>query len=133
MTLDKIAKKFAQKLADLEFSSPTYYCYNPLEYAYRPAKSYCDKYGTRDSEIDGNAIIIKLSEIYLIRAEALVKKNPQNLTLALADLNVVRQRALPAKPYSLAEIPNLDAFINVLIEENKRELGFEGHQWFTMV
>ncbi|MRX38637.1 RagB/SusD family nutrient uptake outer membrane protein [Flavobacterium sp. LC2016-23] len=108
---------------------------DPRSYKYYDSgkEVYCDKYGTRDSEIDGNAIIIKLSEIYLIRAEALAKKNPQDLTLALADLNVVRQRALPAKPYTLADIPNPDAFVNVLIEENKRELGFEGHQWFTMV
>ncbi|MBO9586545.1 MAG: RagB/SusD family nutrient uptake outer membrane protein [Flavobacterium sp.] len=108
---------------------------DPRSYKYYDSgkEVYCDKYGTRDSEIDGNAIIIKLSEIYLIRAEALAKKNPQNLTLALADLNVVRQRALPAKPYALIDVPDLDAFVSVLIEENKRELGFEGHHWFTIV
>lgn len=108
---------------------------DPRSYKYYDSvkEVYCDKYGTRDSEIDGNAIIIKLSEIYLIRAEALAKKDPQSLTLALADLNVVRQRALPAQPYTLADVPNLDAFVNILIEENKRELGFEGHQWFTLV
>lgn len=108
---------------------------DPRSYKYYDSRKevFCDKYGTRDSEIDGNAIIIKLSEIYLIRAEALAKKTPQDLTSALADLNVVRQRALPSKPYTLAQIPNLDAFVTILIEENKRELGFEGHQWFTIV
>ncbi|WPO76993.1 RagB/SusD family nutrient uptake outer membrane protein [Flavobacterium sp. KACC 22761] len=108
---------------------------DPRSYKYYDSgkQVYCDKYGTRDSEIEGNAIIIKLSEVYLIRAEALAKKNPQNLSLALADLNVVRQRALPTKPYTLASVPNLDAFVSILIEENKRELGFEGHQWFTLV
>lgn len=51
MTIDKIVKKFAAKLADLEFTLPTYYCYNPLEYAYQPAKSYCDKYGKGQKEV----------------------------------------------------------------------------------
>lgn len=94
---------------------------------------YVDKYGTNDSQIDNNSIIIKLSEIYLIRAEALAKKNPNNLTLALADLNVVRTRALPSKPFTLIDVPNLNAFITVLLDESGRELGFEGHRWFSIV
>ncbi|MBW4359929.1 RagB/SusD family nutrient uptake outer membrane protein [Flavobacterium taihuense] len=94
---------------------------------------YVDKYGTNKNVIDGNSIIIKLSEIYLIRAEALAKKTPNDLTLALADLNVIRKRALPSKPYTITDVPNLDAFITILLDENGRELGFEGHKWFSLV
>jgi hypothetical protein len=108
---------------------------DPRSYKYYDSgkEVFCDKYGTRDSEIDGNAIIIKLSEMYLIRAEALAKKNPQDLTAALADLNVVRQRALPAKPYIITDVPNLDTFVTILLSENAREFGFEGHYWFDIV
>ena len=94
---------------------------------------YVDKYGTNKNQIDGNSIIIKLSEMYLIRAEALAKKTPNDLTLALADLNVVRKRSLPSKPFTIADAPNLDAFITILLDENGRELGFEGHKWFSLV
>jgi len=94
---------------------------------------YVDKYGTNKNQIDGNSIIIKLSEMYLIRAEALAKKNPGDLTLALADLNVVRKRALPSMPFTLADVPDFDAFVTVLLDESARELGFEGHTWFGLV
>ena len=94
---------------------------------------YVDKYGTNKNQIDGNSIIIKLSEMYLIRAEALAKKTPNDLTLALADLNMVRKRSLPSKPFTIADAPNLDAFITILLDENGRELGFEGHKWFSLV
>jgi starch-binding outer membrane protein, SusD/RagB family len=105
-----------------------------FRYFYRAGRPvFVDKYGANNREIDGNSIIIKLSEIYLIRAEALAKKTPTNLTLALADLNVVRRRALPTRPFTLADIPNYDAFVTVLLDESGRELGFEGHRWFSIV
>jgi hypothetical protein len=94
---------------------------------------FVDKYGSRDSEIDANSIIIKLSEIYLIRAEALAKKNPTDLTAALSDLNIVRTRSLPSKPILVTDVPNFDAFVNILLSERARELGFEGHRWFDVI
>lgn len=94
---------------------------------------FVDKYGTRDSEIDGNSIIIKLSEIYLIRSEALARKNQANLTTALSDLNTVRTRALPTKPILITDVPNFDTFVDILLSERGRELGFEGHRWFDVV
>lgn len=94
---------------------------------------FVEKYGSRDSEIDANAIIIKLSEIYLIRAEALAAKNQADLTAALSDLNVVRTRALPSKPILPADVPDFDTFVNILLSERARELGFEGHRWFDVI
>jgi starch-binding outer membrane protein, SusD/RagB family len=118
-----------------DYFEPMDYDNDPRSYRYYDDGKvvYCDKYGTNKNQIDGNSIVIKLSEMYLIRAEALAKKNPSDLTLALADLNVVRKRSLPSKPFTLADTPNLDAFVTILLDENGRELGFEGHKWFSLV
>ncbi len=94
---------------------------------------YVDKYGTSDNDVEGNAIILKLSEMYLIRAEARARQTPTNLTTALDDLNEVRTRSLPSQPILEADIPDYDAFVDALIEERARELAFEGHRWFDIV
>ena len=108
---------------------------DPRSYLYYDNGKYVfvDKYGTSDAAIDGNAIIIRFSELYLIRAEALAKLTPQDLTLAVADLNVVRTRSLPSQPITMADVPNYEAFVTTLLEESGRELGFEGHRWFAIV
>ncbi|WP_077376517.1 RagB/SusD family nutrient uptake outer membrane protein [Flavobacterium sp. A45] len=118
-----------------DFFEPMDYDNDPRSYRYYDDGKvvYVDKYGTNNNQIDGNSIIIKLSEMYLIRAEALAKKNPNDLTLALADLNIVRKRALPSKLYTMADAPNLSSFITILLDESARELGFEGHRWFSVV
>lgn len=118
-----------------DFFEPMDYDNDPRSYRYYDDGKvvYVDKYGTNKNQIDGNSIIIKLSEMYLIRAEALAKKNPNDLTLALADLNIVRERALPSNPYTMADAPNLSSFITILLDESARELGFEGHRWFSVV
>ncbi|WP_445738012.1 RagB/SusD family nutrient uptake outer membrane protein [Mariniflexile sp.] len=94
---------------------------------------YVDKYGTSDNDIEGNAIIIKLSEMYLIRAEARARQTPTNLVTALQDLNKVRTRSLPSRPILIANVPDFNAFVNALLIERARELAFEGHRWFDIV
>ncbi|AJR04944.1 RagB/SusD family nutrient uptake outer membrane protein [Siansivirga zeaxanthinifaciens] len=94
---------------------------------------YVDKYGVSDNDVEGNAIILKLSEMYLIRAEARARQTPTNLKTALEDLNEVRTRSLPTMPILEANIPDFDAFVDALLEERARELAFEGHRWFDIV
>ncbi|MCM5661439.1 RagB/SusD family nutrient uptake outer membrane protein [Galbibacter mesophilus] len=94
---------------------------------------FVDKYGTNDGEVSANAILIKLSEIYLIKAEAQARQTPNNLTDAIETLNMVRTRSLPGMPITAADAPNYDAFVDVLLEERARELAFEGHRWFDVV
>ncbi|WP_338357962.1 RagB/SusD family nutrient uptake outer membrane protein [Yeosuana marina] len=94
---------------------------------------YVDKYGTSDNDVEGNAIILKLSEMYLIRAEARARQTPTDLTTALEDLNEVRTRSLPSQPILEADVPDFDSFVDVLINERARELAFEGHRWFDIV
>ncbi|MFL1894215.1 RagB/SusD family nutrient uptake outer membrane protein [Aquimarina sp. 2-A2] len=94
---------------------------------------YVDKYGTLDSDLKGNAVILKLSEMYLVRSEARARRNPTNLSPAIEDLNTVRTRSLPTQPILVTDINNFDAFVDVLLEERSRELAFEGHRWFDIV
>ncbi|QLE01889.1 RagB/SusD family nutrient uptake outer membrane protein [Galbibacter sp. BG1] len=94
---------------------------------------FVDKYGSDPNFVSGNAILIKLSEIYLIKAEAQARQNPTNLTPAIETLNVVRTRSLPEMPITASDAPNYDAFVDALLEERARELAFEGHRWFDIV
>lgn len=75
-----------------------------------------------------NIKIIRASELYLNRAEAHAKNG--NLTLALADLNVIRKRANPASVnFSSA---SQQAVIDEILLERRRELAFEGHLFFDL-
>jgi len=71
--------------------------------------------------------IVRLAEIYLIRAEALYELNPSVVnTLALEDLNVVRNRAGLQSLLSTDFITS-DNFYDSIAFERKRELFMEGH------
>ena len=50
-TIAPLAKKFAEKLADLKFSSPTYYCYNPLDYAWAAHERYLERFATGSRKV----------------------------------------------------------------------------------
>lgn len=91
----------------------------------------CLKYGDLATDIGTNVIVSRLAEMYLIRAEALA--NTQGIAGALPALNAVRSRSLPDKPILEQDVPNLDAFNDVLIRERRLELAFEGHYWFDLV
>lgn len=88
---------------------------------------YTRKYqGTADSI--NNIKLMRLSELYLTRAEAQVKQG--NITAALADLNIIRLRANPsAVPFSSA---NLADVLAAILLERRRELCFEGHLFFDI-
>lgn len=78
---------------------------------------------------DDPAYILRISEQYLIRAEARVKKATPDLTGALADLNAVRLRAkIPAST------ANTVADLTLAIENERHvEFPFEPHRWFDLV
>ncbi|MFT3936201.1 MAG: RagB/SusD family nutrient uptake outer membrane protein [Chitinophagaceae bacterium] len=74
--------------------------------------------------------VIRLAELYLIRAEARAQQN--NLTGpsgALVDLNIIRARAgVPASTAS-TQVTVLQA----IEDENSIEFAFEAHRWFDLV
>jgi hypothetical protein len=75
-----------------------------------------------------NIKIIRLSEIYLNRAEAYAESG--NLISSLADLNVIRKRANP----SALNFTTTDkqVLLDEIFRERRRELAFEGHTFFDI-
>jgi hypothetical protein len=80
------------------------------------------------SRINGtdNFIIIRLAELYLTRAEARAMKAAPDLTGALADLNVIRNRAgLPSSTTSDAT-----TLVTEILADRYWEFAHEGHAFF---
>lgn len=91
----------------------------------------CTKYGSEPADEGGNTILLRLSEMYLIRAEALARGS-NDPTAALADINVVRSRA-GLTDLTAANVTSESELIDVLLEERRAEFAFEGHYWFDLV
>ncbi|CCH00698.1 RagB/SusD domain protein [Fibrella aestuarina BUZ 2] len=74
-----------------------------------------------------NVPVIRISEVYLNRAEANYFLG--NTADALADLNVIRVRSgLPAFPATITGAPLLAE----IYRQARLEFGFEGHRWFDL-
>lgn len=89
----------------------------PMKY---PGKGLGDVTGTPDQN---NTIVLRLSEMYLIRAEALSRGASIPGATALSDLNTVRTNRNAS--------PAASAGLQVIWEEVRREFCFEGHHWFN--
>jgi hypothetical protein len=88
---------------------------------------YAIKYDDLSTGSD-NVIILRLGEMYLIRAEALANSNGST-TAIKNDLNTIRNRANLGN-ITFSTYPEL-----ILAIENERrlEFAFEGHRWFDLV
>ena len=71
--------------------------------------------------------IIRIAELYLIRAEARAQLN--KLTTSVQDLDVIRKRA--EVPVSTASTQA--TIIKAIEDENGIEFAFEAHRWFDLV
>lgn len=89
-------------------------------------------YGNRyravsSNQQDDNYAILRLAEMYLIRAEA--RAHIPNLSDGLNDLNAVRQRAHIAD----ATAADTDALLLLIENERRIEFAFEPHRWFDLI
>jgi len=82
---------------------------------------------SRSAQRDDPSYVLRVAELYLIRAEARARQG--KLALALADLNAVRARAgVPASTAATA------ADLLLAIENERRvEFAFEADRWFDLV
>lgn len=105
-----------------------------------PCLKYVDRTATTRNEFAfcGNFIVLRLADVYLMRAEAL--NEIQGPTPEAYDLiNAIRKRARNrdgSEPGSgPADLVGLDktAFRDAVLHERAIELGFEGHRWFDLV
>jgi len=89
---------------------------------------YVGKY-RNDNPATQNLTIIRLSEIYLIYAEAAARSNQGVTGDAYTYYKAIRDRA---QITSLAEsdFADLNAFVKAVQEEKRRELIFEGEAWY---
>lgn len=92
--------------------------------AFLAPRKYKNEFGATPVE---RATVLRLAELYLIRAEARVKLN--NITGAQQDINVIRNRALLAST-ALTDPAQL---LDLIALERQRELfGEYGHRWFDL-
>jgi len=90
------------------------------------------------SDNDNNWIELRLADIYLLYAEALVRQGKQQ-DVALTYLNKIRQRARNSTGGDPSILPDYapfsaDAEFLLAIEKERRvELAFENHRWFDLV
>lgn len=75
-----------------------------------------------------NVIVLRLAEMYLIRAEANAKLT-QNLSTVQSDINEIRDRA------ELGDTPatTFPTLLQAIEQERWVEFAFEGHRWFDLV
>ncbi len=76
---------------------------------------------------DNNTKVIRLSEVYLIRAEARARQNDD---AAQGDVDMIRQRALPTAPNVTA---TGDALVDEVMLERRKELCFEGQRLWDLM
>lgn len=88
-------------------------------------KCFIDEYYTYSSA-DYFGLSMRLSEAYLIYAEAVAQKNPQEAVKVLDELRAKRISNYASKP-----IANEDV-MNFIKAERRRELCFECHRWFDL-
>ena len=111
-------------------------------------EKYVSKYydiATSGSDNGNNWIELRLADVYLLYAEALVRSGGNKGT-ALLYLNKIRERAknTPGDPaiqpaanllknYVLSDFSNDQALLLAIENERRVELAFENHRWFDLV
>jgi len=90
-------------------------------------KVYCIKYEQLSAGSDA-VIVLRLAEMYLIRAEALAYTNG-DITAVQSDINTIRSRAGLAP----ATADSYDELKLAIENERRHEFAFEGHRWFDLV
>ncbi len=90
-------------------------------------KPYTKKYNQLSSGAD-RVYVIRLAEMYLLRAEALIKS--QGATEAInANINAIRNRA----GLGDLNISDYDALLNELLLQRQLEFTFEGKHWTDLI
>ncbi|HEX2718428.1 MAG TPA: RagB/SusD family nutrient uptake outer membrane protein [Gemmatimonadaceae bacterium] len=76
--------------------------------------------------------VLRLAEMYLIRAEARAHIGGASLPLAIADVNVIRRRAGADTLVFGVDATTQQEVLNVVEREWRLEFAMEGHRWFVL-
>ncbi|OYT12000.1 MAG: hypothetical protein B6I19_10515 [Bacteroidetes bacterium 4572_114] len=90
-------------------------------------KPYCKKYHQISSGAD-RVYVIRLADMYLLRAEARLKQQA-SADLINADINTIRQRA----QLEVINLQDYDALLQEIILQRRLEFSFEGQRWFDLI
>lgn len=91
------------------------------------SKRFINKYPGRNGALAVNNMrVIRLSDVYLIAAEAALKKNPINQDKANTYLNNIRRRANP-------EVVDITATETLVLQERRKELVMEGSRFYDVM
>lgn len=96
--------------------------------AFEGADAYAIKYADLSLGAD-NFVVLRLAEMYLIRAEAEANKAASDVTQIQSDINQIRVRA-NLTPISETSVSQL---IKIIEKERRIEFAFEGQRWFDLV
>jgi len=87
-----------------------------------------DSFTSKFNNAFANVVVIRLAELYLVRAEARILKPGADLTGAAADINIIRHRALLED----TEAASAADLLTAVKHERRVELGFEGFRLFDL-
>ena len=96
-------------------------------------KWYILKYSNQDNVPTlSSPVVLRLAEMYLIRAEANAKLG--NNAAAIADVNIIRQRAglSGAALFTPTDLKGYASVLDVVLDERRLELAFETHRVFDL-
>jgi starch-binding outer membrane protein, SusD/RagB family len=82
------------------------------------------------TENSANSKLLRVSEMYLIRAEARAEQG--NLAGAQNDLNAIRSNRIPAADYTPTLLTTYQQAIDAIFLERYKELAFEGHRFWDL-
>lgn len=89
--------------------------------------TYMNKYpGINGSTVVNNIRVIRLSDIYLMAAEAALKKTEKDQQSANEYLNAIIKRAMP-------NAADVEATIDLVLKERRKELVMEGHRFYDIL
>jgi hypothetical protein len=91
---------------------------------------YGTLYNTAGQSIDPG-YVLRLSELYLIRAESRLRRSSPDILGAISDLNVIRARA-GATLWDSGD-GDITRLLRAIEDENGIEFAFEAHRWFDLV
>jgi hypothetical protein len=96
--------------------------------AYDGTSAYAIKYDDLSLGAD-NVIVLRLADMYLIRAEAAANLPTPNVQTIREDINKIRNRAGLGTTLETSILK----LVRIIENERRFEFAFEGHRWFDLV
>lgn len=128
-----------------EFMKRDQKTYNVMKYARKSASfsltsiTSVDIAANEGSQKNANWIVYRLSDVMLMKAEALIERSDTDFPAAFELIDNVNKRANNVKPNGASKLNYAAASTskvnmeNLLLEERQREFMFEGKRWFDLV